>query len=346
MFLRFRRVPVNGSMENSSAKVSIIIPARNEKENLSRLLPSLLAQKLDVEIIVVDDHSSDGTAAVAEQYGARLVRGKDLPSGWHGKPWACQQGAEAAGGDWLLFLDADVLVEPGGLQRIISLAADREHVHSICPYHRVEHRYEELSAFFNVIMLLGMNAFTIRGDAARNVGLFGQAFFLSRLHYARVGGHEAVKREVLENFHLSRRFRSLGIDCRCYLGKGVLSMRMFPGGWRDLVAGWSKGFVSGANNTPRGAMVGISVWLSGLMMITVSLTFLPLAGEEARLNIGILYSLGVFQCLYLFKHAGNFAFVNAVFFPLALVFYQVVFFLALRRKRVGGQIQWKGRDVG
>lgn len=348
MFLRFRSVsPVDPGNPPPQVKISIVIPARNEEENLSRLLPSLAKQRFTPhEVIVVNDHSEDRTAAVAEAHGAVVVTGKDLPEDWYGKPWACQQGADAATGDWLLFLDADVVMDPDGLLRIASLANDESSVHSICPYHRIERLYEELSVFFNVIMLLGMNAFTARGGSAAGIGLFGQAMFLSRRSYDLVGGHTKVRREVLENFHLSRFFREGGIACRCYLGKGTLSMRMFPGGWRDLVAGWSKGFVSGADNTARSAMVGISIWLSGLIMTSVALTFLPMARSSACLGICGLYSLGVVQCLFVFKSAGSFGFLNAFFFPVALVFYQWVFFQALRRKRNGGQIKWKGRDVG
>ncbi len=348
MFLRFRGVPAAGpGTPLPQVNISIVIPARNEEENLSRLLPSLSKQDFAPhEVIVVNDHSDDRTGAVAEAHGALVVTGKELPEDWYGKPWACQQGADAATGDWLLFLDADVVMDSDGLQRIAALARDESSVHSICPYHRIGRLYEELSVFFNVIMLLGMNAFTAKGGAAKGIGLFGQAMFLSRRNYDLVGGHARVRREVLENFHLARFFREAGVACRCYLGKGTLSMRMFPGGWRDLVAGWSKGFVSGADNTALSAMVGISIWLSGLIMTGVALTFLPMAGSEARLGIALIYALGAIQCLYVFKRAGNFSFLNAFFFPVTLAFYQWVFFQAIRRRRSGGQIKWKGRHVG
>ena len=348
MFLRLLPVPeFEAGALLPGLKISVIIPARNEEENLARLLPSLQQQEFAPhEIIVVDDHSTDRTGEVARSYGANVVDGKALPEGWHGKPWACQQGAGVAKGDWLLFLDADTVMEREGLLRIGGLSKEENCAHSICPYHRIEKRYEELSVFFNVIMLLGMNAFTFKGPAAAGIGLFGQAMFVSRRNYVLVGGHERVKREVLENFHLSRHFTAAGVACRCYLGKGTLSMRMFPGGCRDLVAGWSKGFVSGADNTPRSALAGISVWLSGLIMMMIALTFLPLADSDARLAIVVLYLLGVLQSLFVFKHAGNFSFLNALFFPIAQVFYQAVFFRALRRRKSGGQIQWKGRDVG
>ncbi len=347
MSARFRSVPkLPAGAPKPGVKVSIIIPARDEEYNLSRLLPSLNDQDFTAhEIIVVNDKSGDNTANLATDLGARVINGEPLPAGWYGKPWACQQGATAATGEWYLFLDADTVLEPEGLMRIAALSEDKSSVFSICPYHRVTHAYEQLSAFFNVIMILGMNAFTLKGAGAGRVGLFGQALFISREQYETVGGHEPVKKEVLENFHLSRFLTAAGYTCRCYLGRGTVWMRMFPTNLSDLIAGWSKGFVSGADNTPKSALVGISIWLSALIMSAIALTFLPLASGTAALGIFALYLTAAIQSLYLFKNAGDFWVVGALLFPIGLAFYQAVFFRALRRRKEGGAVQWKGRNV-
>lgn len=338
--LRFRQVPKAEQL--FPVKVSVVIPARDEEENLARLLPSLMGQDVPPhQVIVVNDQSSDRTAEVAEKAGARVIDGKSLPESWFGKPWACHQGAEMATGDWILFLDADTVIESGGMGRIAALTADEASVHSICPYHRVKKPYEQLSAFFNVVMLLGMNAFTWRGEEAAQIGLFGQAMLVSRKQYDAVGGHELVRREVLENFHLSRHLSEAGFRCRCYLGKGTIWMRMFPSGIEDLAAGWSKGFVSGAENTPKSALAGISMLLSGLVMGMISLAFLTLAPTP----VAIFYSLCVVQSWYLFRHAGNFNPLSAILFPIGLCFYQGIFFRALNRRKEGGTVEWKGRHV-
>lgn len=338
--LRFRQVPKAEQL--LPVKVSVVIPARDEEKNLARLLPSLIGQDAPPhQVIVVNDQSSDRTAEVAEKAGAKVIDGKPLPENWFGKPWACHQGAEIATGDWILFLDADTVIESGGMRRIAALTADEASVHSICPYHRVKKPYEQLSAFFNVVMLLGMNAFTWKGEEADQIGLFGQVMLVSRKQYDAVGGHELVQREVLENFHLSRHLSEAGFRCRCYLGKGTVWMRMFPSGIEDLVAGWSKGFVSGAKNTPKSALAGISMLLSGLIMGMISLAFLTLTPTP----VVIFYSLCVVQSWYLFRHAGNFNPLSAILFPIGLCFYQGIFFRALNRKKEGGTVEWKGRHV-
>ena len=110
-----------GPPEPLLSRLSIIIPARNEAHNLPRLLDSIFSQPIPpLEVLVVDDASTDATASVATAHGATVVSSLPLPDGWRGKPWACHQGALATKGELLLFLDADCWFEPGGLDRILS----------------------------------------------------------------------------------------------------------------------------------------------------------------------------------------------------------------------------------
>lgn len=144
-----------------SSRVSIIIPARNEGNNLSRLLQSIRYQTMvPGETIVVDDHSEDETAAVAKKWGCTLMRSPNLPPGWLGKSWACWQGALAARGEILLFLDADIFLTHDGFAKILSAFSQNGDILSVQPYHRMEKLYEQLSAFFNIITMAGLNAFT------------------------------------------------------------------------------------------------------------------------------------------------------------------------------------------
>ena len=160
------------------------------------------------EIIVVDDGSTDRTAEVARELGATVIASQPLPDGWRGKTWACHQGAQAATGDLLLFLDADTWFEPDGLARILSgypAARSRSDRTTRCGK-----PYEDLSLFFNFNMTVG----TVPG------GLFGQMLLVDRESYRRVGGHETVKGRILENFLLAGQFRAAGIPVRSVTGPG------------------------------------------------------------------------------------------------------------------------------
>jgi 4,4'-diaponeurosporenoate glycosyltransferase len=338
----------------ASPAISIIIPARNEETNIARLLESIQQQSLPpLETIVVNDGSTDNTASIASQLGARVIDVEALPDGWMGKPWACQQGAHAANtansatGDWLLFLDADLILEPSALHALSQVCAGSDQVHSVCPHHVIKHPYEQLSAYFNVLMLAGVNAFGIGKSATDNAALFGQCLLISQKHYQQVNGHETVKDKALENFHLARQFKQLGIPCSCYLGKGLIHMRMFPNGIGELWSSWKKGFTSGAAHTAPRALMLSSLWISGMMLTIVCLilSFTSYISNLFILITALAYLIYACQSLRVFKLAGTFSAWNALFFPLSLLFYQTLFFSALIDKKRGKTTNWKGRAV-
>ena len=345
LFGRLREVPK--ALADRDPGVSVIIPARNEAANLRKLLPSLTGQKLrPLEIIVVDDQSEDGTAEVARSLGAKVLSGKALPEGWFGKPWACQQGAEDAKGEVLLFLDADVELEEDALSRLAAETLKKPGaVLSVCPWHRTELPYEQLSVFFNLLMVGGIGAFTWKGDEARGIGLFGQTMWIPSSLYQEIGGHHKVRLTVLENFHLSRELEEIGVERACYLGRGCISMRMFPGGMSEMMSSWAKGFSSGAGLTPKRVLLLSSLWLTGLMILTVNLFLLPLGDVISTMTVLGVYILMAVLLAGLFRKIGDFTRSNALLFPLSLLFYQGLFGSSLIRKRQGGTVQWKGRDV-
>ncbi len=338
--------PADPADPDDAPRISLIIPARNEAANLDKLLPALGRQAFPPhEVIVVDDQSDDATAEVARGHGARVLAGRPLPDGWFGKPWACRQGADAASGDWFLFLDADLEPAPDALTRLAALTRGEPAVFSVCPHHRVPTATEQLSMFFNLLMVAGIGAFTWKGDAARGIGLFGQTLLVSRRHYDQVGGHDTVRRTVLENFKLSREFDRLGIPRRCFLGGRALAMRMFPGGHDELVAGWSKGFSAGAGLSSRLALALSSAWLGGLMLVTMPIVAGLLLGVLPPALALLGYLGAVVQLAILVPRVGSFSLGSVLLFPVPLFFYQFIFARSIVRKRRGGGFHWKGRDV-
>lgn len=328
LWSRVRGAESGKSSGAAPAKVSVIIPARNEARNLPKLLGSLTSQRHGPhEIIVVDDGSTDGTAEVALKHGARVVEPGALPDGWRGKPWACHQGARTATGDVFCFLDADTWLAGDDAWEALS-NAPREGVFSLCPWHEVRRPYESLSLFFNLNMVLG----------TAPDGLFGQSLWIHRDDYAECGGHEGVAGRVLENHALAAHCRETGIPLRSAAGRGILSFRMYPDGVGGLIEGWSKGFAAGAGATPAGVMLWIVLWLTGLMMAFVSLVVFPLSPLAWA-----AYVLAVAQVWVFARRVGSFPWWSALLYPVPLVFF---FGLFARAKRVSGKtVTWKGREI-
>jgi 4,4'-diaponeurosporenoate glycosyltransferase len=307
--------------------VSVIIPARNEEHNLPTLLPSLASQAVKPrEILVVDDGSTDRTAEVARQLGATVIASQPLPEGWRGKTWACEQGAQAATGELLLFLDADTWFEADGLGRILSGYPGG--AYSVGPYHAVRKPYEQLSLFFNFNM--------VAGTVPR--GLFGQMLLVDRESYRRVGGHNTVRSRILENFWLAGEFRAAGISVRSVAGRGVFSFRMYPNGLRELVEGWTKGFASGAGQTPGGTLFLIVSWMIGLMSAPLGWA---VTGDGLRW--GAVYLLCAAQVGWFSRKAGGFRWYSALLYPLPLIFFFAVFAWSVARS--GRKVSWKGREI-
>jgi len=314
-------------MSRPSPSVSVIIPARNEEHNLPTLLRSLASQPRKLhEIIVVDDGSTDRTAELARQLGAKVISSQPVPEGWRGKTWACHQGAKAATGDLLLFVDADTWFEPNGLAR--ALSGYTSGAFSVGPYHAVQRPYEELSLFFNFNMTAG----TVPN------GLFGPMLLVDRESYRRVGGHETVRGRILENFWLASQFRASGIAVRSVTDPGVLSFRMYPNGLGELIQGWTKGFASGAGKTPHGTLFLIVAWMIGLMLA-------PLGGLATGdwPRWGAAYLLCALQVAWFSRLVGAFRWFTAVLYPVPLIFFFLVFAWSVLNS--GKRVRWKGREI-
>jgi 4,4'-diaponeurosporenoate glycosyltransferase len=324
----------------SGEQLSVIIPARNEEKNLPNLLYSLATQSVrPKEIIVVDDASTDRTAEVARQNGARVITSLPLPADWRGKTWACHQGAQTASGQFFLFLDADTWFEPEGLSRVLAeFQAAAGGALSVAPYHAVRDFHEQFSALFNLVMLAGTGAFTLLGDRYPQRGLLGQFLLIDRAAYQKVGGHETVKGRILENFWLAKQLQATKVPMLCRSGRGVFSFRMYPEGWRQLVEGWTKGFASGAGQTPLPILLLIIVWLGGLFFVPIGVA----TRNEPLLWLAV-YGLCAAQVGWLLRRAGTFHWIVAIFYPVWVLFFFAVFTCSVFRS--GKTVKWKGRNI-
>lgn len=329
------------------ALVSIIIPARNERARLSPLLESLGTQDYPhYEVIVVDDNSTDGTGVLARAYGARTITLTELADGWLGKPHACWVGAQQARGELLMFLDADTTLEPQGLRRIVATHRRCGGLVSAQPYHRMLRAYERLSALFFIIMMASIRSFTLAGDAIRSSGSFGPCMVCSREDYFRTGGHSLVRSEIIDDVAMAREMACRGVPASNFIGWGVISFRMYPGGLRDLADGWTKNFARGAMTTDPWMLIMITAWISGSVAAFDAALGWPAEGLSNWVLAGVaVYVAYVGQIWWLLRRLGNFGLITAVTYPLSLVFFVFIFLRSLYLTLVRNSVRWKDRSI-
>ena len=331
---------------SGSPACSVLIPARNEAASLPHLLAALGRQRLrPLEVIVIDDDSSDGTAAIARQAAGalplRVIQPPPLPAGWCGKTWALHQGVVASNGELLVFLDADTEPEP---HLLASLEAQWQRLGglvSVQPYHRTERAVEQLSLLFNLVGLLAVPLGPGSGVA------FGPAMVTSRRDYDRSGGHSAVAGQVVEDWFLGHCYERAGLPVSAFVGYGQITYRMYPDGLGAMVMGFDKNFATAAGEVRWPWMLAVLLWLSGLFWaawcLPASLLGWPLVGSRALLPNLVTYGAYGLQLLVLTRRVGRFGWIN-VLFPLPVLFFLGVFLLAIiNLKR--GQVRWKGRTV-
>lgn len=336
-----------GAVSDKSPRVSVIIPARNEEQKIGIVLESLREQSFAPhEVLVVDDDSSDNTALIAQSYGVKVIKSNKIQVGWLGKPWACWQGAKKAEGDTLLFLDADTWLAKNGLEDIIQTFREKHGFITVQPYHITEKPYEQLSAFFNIIVLAGFNAFTILGDKLKPSGGFGPCAICLRSDYFAVGGHEAVKNSVIENSVLGGIFRARGYPLGCYTGKVSIFFRMYPDGFRNLFAGWSKSFAAGSTSISKTTFFLIILWVTGCFEAFIEPAKLIMVSDYKALWLPILiYLLYAAQIRWMLQKTGKFQNWTALFFPIPLAFFVFVMFWSVLEKIIFRKTKWKDRTV-
>jgi chlorobactene glucosyltransferase len=238
--------------------VSVIVPARNEQAVIAACLDGALAQNYPgLEVLVVDDRSEDGTGEIVRRYAAadprlRLVVGQPLPAGWLGKPWALVQGASAARGAWLLFVDADTRLLPGSVAGAVAEARRRDApVLSALTAQALPTIWERVvqPAVFGAIAEAMPVVLVNRPEVPQIAVANGQYLLVRRDAYQAVGGHAAVRAEIAEDAAFARRVKTL--RWRYWLGDGrdlaVTRMYTTP---RALWEGWTKNLHTGFKLLP------------------------------------------------------------------------------------------------
>ena len=337
--------------------VSVVIPARNERRNIERCVRSVLGARYpSLEVIVVDDHSTDGTGEVSRSIAAedprlRVIDAPPLPDDWFGKQWACASGANAARGELLVFTDADTWHAPDLVPRAVNALRERAaDLLSVAGH-------QEMRSFWERIVqpqMFGLLALRYGGtehvsnarrpeDAIAN----GQFILVRRDTYDAMRGHDAVRHTVAEDLALAQSWVRAGRRIALVIGEQQLSTHMYAS-LPELVGGWRKNVYAGGRNAAMGGWVGRTAFpfvLLGMPLIgivPVVALALALAGvlSSAWLiwsAVVVAVSLGFWGAIYAFMGA---PLGYALLYPLGLA---MLFYISAGAVARGRRVEWKSR---
>jgi glycosyltransferase involved in cell wall biosynthesis len=316
--------------------ISIIIPARNEEENLKTLLDSLKnIEYPNYEVIVVDDQSEDKTAAIAASYEkVRVIQSQARPGGWLGKNWACQQGGIKALGDVLLFLDADTKLYKDSLSRALSfMRANEADLISPLYFHRCETFWEKLlgPGYFYFVAPLAF----FEKPRLKQLFANGQFLFFKKSFYQKIGGHEQVKEEPLEDLAFGQLCVRTNARYFVFTDPALYSVRMYPS-FYDLYRGWRRNFRAVFHyitpTAPLEVILMLGPLLGGGLFWKTPLTALSMV-------------LGFSFLLYWQRRLGEFSFWGVLFWPVSFVIFNGIMCFALYDLILNRKLVWKGRQI-
>jgi len=316
--------------------LSIIIPARDEEDTLRRLLPSLTAQIYpgELEIIVVDDHSTDETACVAAQLGARVLSAPDLPPGWLGKANAMQHGASAARGAWLLFTDADTCHNPLSAATAVAYA-EAQDLDGLSIFLE-----QETSGTLDKAVLMVAFAGLFAGSRPSVPLLNGQYLLLRRETLAATGGFSPIKGEMMDDLAYAHVLAEAGLNVPMLRGEELACVHMYDN-TRELWGGVARlGSGSLSHAGPSGLIPALLI--TGVMMPMWAL-FSDRRKARDNKALWLLWAGALASFLPWGKRFGSYWLAPLA--SIAAMFVQVASFSGMIARLLGRGLSWKGRKV-
>ncbi len=332
--------------------ISVLIPARNEQDNIKRCINSLLKQDYsNLEILVLDDNSTDGTAEIVKKIAKRddrvkLYHGKPLARGWLGKSYACQQLSEYANGEYLAFIDADTLHFPTSIASSVAcLLKYRVDALSIFAKQIMVTIHERMMVPFGNFMIMGFMPLSLIRKTRNPLfcTAIGQFILFKKDVYKAIGGHESVKGEILEDVIISKQVKRCGFKFMIFNGSSNLYCRMYHN-FKEVVHGYSRViFPAFDYSIPMFSIALIvitAMYLMPFVMLPLAILFdWPLAVT----NIIILQTIFVMVTRIILAIRFKMKAVDVLLHPFSVMYLLSMAVNSVFQFRFNIGIYWKGR---
>ena len=328
-------------LPKSNARVSLLIPARNEEGFIGNCLRSLISQDHDnIEIIVLDDHSTDRTRAIIESHGAKvkLVSGKPIPAGWTGKNWACHQLSMQATGDVLFFIDADAILEPAAISSVLSVMRT-ENVDMVASLLRNQGTSFSVVFFCQSLIMPFSHCFSFSNPSSSNPDMFSLWPFVGVvvLHTTtRVA--MLLTDHIVDDVQLARSVKAAGYHQRLINGTDLATTLVFGFGMLERLL------------KRCGALsyrTSLSLLVTFMVAPLLALPFLRLLagffGAPVPMEVlwqVVLLILGRF----ITSSVGRDPLWGVIFHPFAMLFWGMTLFWSMMIAMTGQSIEWKNRN--
>jgi glycosyltransferase involved in cell wall biosynthesis len=326
-----------------NALVSVLIPARNEEENIGFVLKDLMHQDYkNIEVIVFNDQSGDRTAEIIEQYALldnriKLINSAALPDGWLGKNFACYSLSTMAKGEYLLFLDADVRLSNNVIINAISYALHYQlGLISIFPKQIIKSRGEKITVptmnyiLLSLLPLILVKKLKFPSIAAAN----GQFMLFNAGIYASLAPHKRMKNNKVEDIAIARFLKKEKQHIACLLGDDTIRCRMYTG-FNDAVNGFSKNVTAFFGNS---FFLSLLFWLITTFGFLIVFFFLPFAFFIAYIVVYLLTRI-IISWISEQKVFDNILYSFAQQIVCGLFIFKAII------NKFNKNYQWKGRSV-
>ena len=347
--LLFFRRPQTGTAPPAGVRVSVLVPARNEASRIRPCLDSLLKQDYPyLELIVLDDHSTDATAAIVAEYSRReprlvLIQGEALPSGWTGKAWACSQLARAARGDFFLFTDADTVHEENSVSAALGCINRREgDLLSLWPGQITVGWAEVLAVPFVNLLHLFFLPHWMPGRWRSLGAANGQFMLFRRDAYKSIGGHEAVRGHLVEDVALAREIKVRGMKLINVNGCSLVHCRMYEDAGQ-VWEGFGKNLRAGCEGSVLAFLVLTGLQAALFLGPFVCVLIAPWCLTEQTMALVLFQMAAVWGLRFWAALVGRQSLLGALLHPVGQFYFLMIAFFSWY-KYATGAVTWKGRN--